>query len=206
MDIESMQRIIKQLTNEIIDLKKNKGEGKKPFNSFLKKKTNTYSPPQIHHTSGINLEDYAMENYCYTHHANQLERSCLEFINSFTAMLVPPKPPKKDNKNEKEEDYDEQWEEEEEPPYHFHMIWDEAKVDNDDDDIMEEACVAHDYNIHSKQTLKSNDLAFSLETVAKNTPTIAPLIPKKHQMINLLIRRRRRRKNKLQANPPLAWT
>ena len=29
--MESMQRVIKKLTNEIIDLKKNKGEGKKPF-------------------------------------------------------------------------------------------------------------------------------------------------------------------------------
>ena len=36
-DMESMQRVIKQLTNEIIDLKKNKGEGNKPFNPFLKK-------------------------------------------------------------------------------------------------------------------------------------------------------------------------
>ena len=46
-DMESMQRIIKQLTNEIIDLKNNKGEGNKPFKPFLKKKTNTNSPPQI---------------------------------------------------------------------------------------------------------------------------------------------------------------
>ena len=42
-DTQSMQRVIKQQTNEIIDLKKNKGEGKKPFNPFLKKKTNTDS-------------------------------------------------------------------------------------------------------------------------------------------------------------------
>ena len=30
-DMASMQRVIKQLMNDIIDLKKNKGEGKKPF-------------------------------------------------------------------------------------------------------------------------------------------------------------------------------
>ena len=57
MDMESMQRVIKQFTNEIIDLNHNKGEGKKPFKPFLKKKTN--STPQIPPTSGINLEDYA---------------------------------------------------------------------------------------------------------------------------------------------------
>ena len=51
-----MQRVIKQLDNEIIDLKKNMGEGKKPFKPFLKKKTD--SAPQIPPTSGINLEYY----------------------------------------------------------------------------------------------------------------------------------------------------
>lgn len=66
--MESIQRIIKQLINDIIDLKKNKGEGNKPFNPFLKKKI--YSTPQISPTSGIKVEDYAMENYCCTHHVN----------------------------------------------------------------------------------------------------------------------------------------
>ena len=65
MDMESMQRVIKQLTNEITDLKKNKGEGKKPF---MKKRTN--SSPQIPPTKGINLQYFSMENYFRTHHAN----------------------------------------------------------------------------------------------------------------------------------------
>ena len=109
MDMESMQRLIKKLTNDIIDLKNNKGEGTKPFKPFLKKKTD--STPQIPVTSGINLEDYAMENYCHTHHVNHSERTCPEFKNSFTAMLLPPEPPKNENKNEKEEDDKDQQEE-----------------------------------------------------------------------------------------------
>ena len=36
--MEIMHRIIKKITNEIIDLNKNKGEGMKPFKAFLKKK------------------------------------------------------------------------------------------------------------------------------------------------------------------------
>ena len=92
MDMESMERVIKQLTNQIIDLSKNKGEGKKPFKPFLKKRTS--SSPQIPPSLGINLEDYAMENYCHTHHVNHSERTCPEFINSFTAMLTPLEPPK----------------------------------------------------------------------------------------------------------------
>ena len=90
--MESIKRVIKQLTNVIIYFKKNKGEGNKPFKPFLKNKTN--STPQIPPTSGINLEDYAMENYYRAHHVNHSERTCPKFINSFTAMLTPPEPPK----------------------------------------------------------------------------------------------------------------
>ena len=72
-DMESMQRVLKQITNELIDLKKSKGEGKKPFKPFMNKRTNfvTQLPP----TSGMNIEDYAMENYYLTHHANHSERN-----------------------------------------------------------------------------------------------------------------------------------
>ena len=79
----------------------NKGEGKKPFKPFMKKRA--YSSPQIPPTSGINIEDYAIENYCRTHHANHYERSCPEFINSFTTFLTPSDPPKRKKRNEKEE-------------------------------------------------------------------------------------------------------
>ena len=72
-DMERMQRVIKKLTNDIINLKKNKGEGKKPFKPFRKTRTNPV--PQIPPTSEINIEDYAMDNYCCTHHANHSKRT-----------------------------------------------------------------------------------------------------------------------------------
>ena len=53
-DMESMQRVIKYLTNDIINLNKNKGEGKKPFKPFVKKRSD-YSP-QIPPTLKINIE------------------------------------------------------------------------------------------------------------------------------------------------------
>ena len=87
MDMENMQRVIKQLTNEIIDFKKNKGEGKKPFKPFLKKKIGF--SPQILPTSGINLEDYAMENYCHTHHANHFGND-IPLIHKFIHYNVDP--------------------------------------------------------------------------------------------------------------------
>ena len=103
--MESMQRVIKQLTNEIIYLEKNKGEGKKPLKPFMKKRTD--SAPQIPPTLGINIKDYAMENYCRTQ-----------------------EPPKREKMNDKEEDEEDQQEEEEdeegeEPPSHLNLIWDE---------------------------------------------------------------------------------
>ena len=111
----SMQRVIKQLTNELIDLNNTKGEGNKPFKPFMKKRTD--SSPQIPPTFGINVEDYAMDNFCCTHHMNHSERTCPKFINSFTTMLTPPEPPKKDKRGEKEEE-----EEGEECPSHLNVL------------------------------------------------------------------------------------
>ena len=99
--MESVHQMIKQLTGEVINLKKINGDGKKITKPFLNKKTNTNTSHQVPPTLGINLEDYAMENYCLTHHANHSERTGHEFINSFTAMLLPLDPPKMENKNEK---------------------------------------------------------------------------------------------------------
>jgi hypothetical protein len=104
--------VIKQLTNEIIDLNKNKGERNKPFNSFLKNKNNMHTPPLIPPTSAINFEDYAMENFCCTHHTNHSERTFPKFINSFKAMLVVQDPPKKEKKDEEEGENDDEQEEE----------------------------------------------------------------------------------------------
>ena len=104
-----MQRVLKQITNELIDLKKRKGERKNHFKPFMKKRT--HSTPPIPPTSGINIEYYAMDNFCCTHDVNHSERTYPEFINSFTAMLTPLEPPKKSKKSDKEEEDEEQEEE-----------------------------------------------------------------------------------------------
>jgi hypothetical protein len=105
-DMASMQRVIKQLTNDIIDLKKNKGKGMEPFKPFMKKSTDFV--PQLPPTSGINIEDYAMDNFYRTHHMNHSKRTCPEFINSFTVMLTTPETPRKDKRSEKEEEEEDQ--------------------------------------------------------------------------------------------------
>ena len=108
--------------------------------------------PQILPTSSINIEYYAMNNFCHTEHAHHSNRTCPKFINSFTTILTPPEPPRREKRNEKEEQEEDQEKEEEEegeePPSHLNLIWDEKEFrDNKDDDIMEETCIGNDYNL-----------------------------------------------------------
>ena len=50
----------------------------------------------------------------------------------------------------------------------MNLIWDEEEIgDGDDDDIMEEACLGNDYNLHSKGATRSNETPFNLKTNTK---------------------------------------
>ena len=69
-DMESMHRMIKHFSSEVINLKKSNGERKKLSKPFLNKITNINTSPQIPPTFGISLEDYAMDIFCRSHHAN----------------------------------------------------------------------------------------------------------------------------------------
>ena len=68
-----------------MNLKRNKGEGKK----LVKKNNNKNIFPQIHPTLGINMEDYAMDNFCHAHSTNHSEKTYPEFINLFKEMILP---------------------------------------------------------------------------------------------------------------------
>jgi hypothetical protein len=107
--------VIIQLQSEITSLKRSKREGKKPIK---KKNTSHQIPP----TSGINLEDYAMDNFCRAHYANHLEKSCPEFMNLFKAMILPWDCHEEDEEEEEEEEGEEEEEEEEELPSNHHLI------------------------------------------------------------------------------------
>ena len=94
-----MERVILQLQDEIMNLKRNKGEGKKP----LQKKIRTNTSPKVPPTPRINLEDYAMGTFCCTHWAYHFVKICPKFINSFKAMLLPLKNHGKENKGVEED-------------------------------------------------------------------------------------------------------
>ena len=96
----NMERIISKLKDEITNLKKKKGEGKK----LVKKKTNKNTSPRIPPTSRINLEDYAMDNFCHAHYANHSEKNCTKFMNLFKAMILRRELQEEDEEEEKEEE------------------------------------------------------------------------------------------------------
>ena len=60
-------------------------------------------------------------------------------------MLLPPEEDK--NKEEQQEDEVEKEEEEEGSQSQLNIIWDQVEVDNEDDNVMEEACVGNHYNL-----------------------------------------------------------
>ena len=69
-DIEGLQRVVKQLSNEIIDLKNNLGEGTSRIGFFIFLDKKHFPPRQHPPPENINIQDYAMDNFCYAHKDN----------------------------------------------------------------------------------------------------------------------------------------
>ena len=115
--------VILQLQKEITSLKRSKREGKKPIKKNMKKNPSH----QIHPTSGIKLEDYAMDNFCRAHYANHSEKKCPKLMNLFKAMILPWELQEEYEEEEKEEVEEE---EEAEPSSSLHLIWDDTKMDD----------------------------------------------------------------------------
>ena len=101
-------------------------------------------------------------------------------------MLTPPEPPRSEKINEKEEEEEDQDEEAEdqgeEPPSHINLIWDKEDFrDEDDDDIVEEACIGNDYNLQSKGDPKINDTPSTLKTNNKSSSSKKTSTDKTHE-------------------------
>ena len=82
-DIEGLQRMFKQLSNEIIDLKKSSGEGTSGRGLFRFPDKKHFPPKQHSPPKNINIQDYSMDNFCQAHKDNHSEKYCLTFINMF---------------------------------------------------------------------------------------------------------------------------
>jgi hypothetical protein len=131
-----VERIISQLQDEITKLKKDKGEGKK----HVEKKTSTNTSLKVPPTPEINLEEYALDNFCHTHGTYHSEKTCPKFLNSFYALLLPPRTPEKENNGVEEENYEDEESElkEVQHPPSLILNHDEIKLYNMDVDEIEE--------------------------------------------------------------------
>ena len=69
-ELENVVKMVQNLSNKIVDLKKDKEEGssRKPFRQFFKKKEEN-SPPQppTNNSSMLNLTEVGMDNFCSFH-------------------------------------------------------------------------------------------------------------------------------------------
>ena len=54
------------------------------------------------------MEEYALDIFCRTHGAYHSEKTCLEFLNSFYALLLRPGTPEKENNGVEEENYEDE--------------------------------------------------------------------------------------------------
>ena len=74
---------------------------------------------------------------------------------------------RKDEKEDEEEKEEVVEEEEAKPSLNMHLIWDDTKIDDIDDEVMEEACIQNDYNLQSNGVIKYNYSPSTLKMGAK---------------------------------------
>jgi hypothetical protein len=86
--MESVLHLVKKLSNEIVDLKKNSGEGTsnlRTFRPFYRKAITSPKPPKPTNFN-LNLEDVGMDNYYTYHHANHSKKTCPQWLHSMTLV------------------------------------------------------------------------------------------------------------------------
>jgi hypothetical protein len=88
-DIEDLQRMVKKLSNEIIDMKRNAGEGnqgQRPYKPFFKRNHpfKAIEPPPAN--LNIDLGNVASDSFCTYHQENHSERECPQWVNAMNLM------------------------------------------------------------------------------------------------------------------------
>jgi hypothetical protein len=76
-DIDSVVKLVKKLSNEVVDLKKNVGEGpsrNRPFHPFFKRNDNHPKPPEVPQLT-LNLDTFGNDNFFSYHQQNHSEKT-----------------------------------------------------------------------------------------------------------------------------------
>jgi hypothetical protein len=88
-DIEDLQRMVKKLSNEIIDMKRNAGEGnqgQRPYKPFFKRNPpfKAIEPPPTN--LNIDLGNVASDSFCTYHQENHSERDFPQWVHAMNLM------------------------------------------------------------------------------------------------------------------------
>jgi hypothetical protein len=70
-------KLVKKLSNEVVDLKKNVGEGPsrpRPFHPFFKRNDNPPKPPEVPQLT-LNLDTFGSDNFFSYHQQNHSEKT-----------------------------------------------------------------------------------------------------------------------------------
>jgi hypothetical protein len=88
-DIEYLTRMVKKLSNKIIDMKRNVGEGNQgqiPYKPFFKRnppfKAIELPPANLN----IDLGNVASDSFCTYHHENHFERDYPQWVHAMNLM------------------------------------------------------------------------------------------------------------------------
>jgi hypothetical protein len=88
-DIEDLQRMVKKLSNKIIDMKRSAGEGnqgQRPYKPFFKRNLpfKAIEPPPAN--LNIDLGNVASDSFCTYHQENHSERDCPQWVHAMNLM------------------------------------------------------------------------------------------------------------------------
>jgi len=88
-DIDSVVKLVKKLSNEVVDVKKNVGEGPSrtiPFHSFFKRNDNHPKPPKVPQLM-LNTDTFGSDNFCSYHQQNHSEKKFPRWVSSMTYVI-----------------------------------------------------------------------------------------------------------------------
>jgi hypothetical protein len=88
-DIDSVVKLVKKLSNEVVYLKKNTDEGSsnpRSFYPFFNRNDNPPRPPEAPQIA-LNLDNFGKDNFCSYHQQNHSKKTCPLWVNSMTLVI-----------------------------------------------------------------------------------------------------------------------
>ena len=175
-DIEGLQRLVKQLSNEIIGLKNNSGEGTSSRVFFRFPDKRNFPPWKQAPPEAINIQDYAMDNFCQVHKDNHSNKYFSSFINMFKLFVA-----NKGNPPTSEGSKTIETEENSSKELSINLLWDLCILfeENEESELEEILTSQRSYNTRSKGSLAPpNSSPLTSVSVLKTNPHKKTIISK----------------------------